>query len=147
MLFLVLAYGNRFRLIQQYVRRHEHGIIEKPHVYVFGIALALFLKLSHAARLAELSVTVKHPSEFGVSRNVRLQKQHALFGIYAERKIHCEHFERVFAKYRRLQTHRYAVQVRNAVHAVVCVLHGNPIFERARIASERWSARRFVSPR
>ena len=47
-LFLVHANGHYIRLIKQNVRRHQHGIGEKPRVDVVGVFLTFVLKLRHA---------------------------------------------------------------------------------------------------
>lgn len=61
MLLLVCADRHKIRLVKQNVRRHQHGICEKPCVDIFGMLLRFVLKLRHAAELAHLREAAENP--------------------------------------------------------------------------------------
>ena len=54
MLLLIDADGNDVRLIQQNIRRHQHGVIHQTHIDIIRMAGAFILELGHAGKFARV---------------------------------------------------------------------------------------------
>ena len=135
-LTLIDADGYEICLIQENIRRHEHGIVHQSHVHVFGVAGGFILVLRHALHFAHIRDGIEHPREFGVRRDVGLHVERALFGIDAAGDIERGKFERAAAQKRRLLPHRDGVHIGNGVKTGEFALHIHPITDRADIISD-----------
>ena len=118
MLLLVRPHGHQRRLVEQDIRRHQHGVIHQPHIDVVGVAGALVFELRHTRELAGICDGVEYPCQFAMGGNVRLYEQHALCGVYPAGDEQRHQLERVTAEDRRLLPHGDGVQVRHGVDAV-----------------------------
>ena len=136
MLFLIDADGHVIRLIQQNIRRHEHGIIHEPHVDIIGMLLRFILKLRHALHFPHVGERIQHPRKFGVRRDIGLHVQRAMFGIDPASDVERRKFKRTAPKLARLLPHGDRVQIGDRIKTVVLFLHAHPITDRARIVAD-----------
>ena len=145
MLLLVHADRHQIRLVEQYIRRHEHRIVEQARIYVVGLARRLVLELGHAAEFAHIGKTVEHPCQLAMRRHMALAVYQALFGIEAASQQYRGHLQAPLAQLRRILPHSYRVQIHDAVYAVIIVFQQLPVAQRAYIVSQRKIARRLYS--
>ena len=62
MLLLVLSHGDKVRLIDEDVCRHENRVGKKAGRNVVRVLLRLHLELRHTRQLAELRVAAQNPA-------------------------------------------------------------------------------------
>ena len=136
MLALVLSHRHKVRLVEQNVRRHQHRVREESGGDVVGVLLGLLLELGHAAQLAELGIAAQNPAQLRVLGNVALNKQDALLRVQSAGEILGQLLQRPAAQVRGILAYGDRVQVHDAVHAVIFVLHGHPVFDRAHIGAQ-----------
>ena len=136
MLLLVYAYRHDVGLIKQYVRSHEHGVCEKPCVYVVGMLCAFVLELRHARKLAEHGKAVKHPRHFGVCGNVRLHVKGVLLRVKTARHIKRQCFICAAAQVGGDLSHRYCVLIDHAVKAFVLLGEFRKILDGAEVVTD-----------
>ena len=141
-LLLVLAHGHRVRLVEQDVGRHEHRIVEQAD----GDALALgagrlVLELRHAPELAHVGDGVQDPHELAVRRHVALHEDDRALRVDPAGQEEVDQVDGVAPELGTHLPHGDGVQVHGAVHAVVGLLHGYPVLDRAEIVAEVQRAR------
>ena len=133
---MVCADGHERRLVQEDIRRHEHGVIHQPHVHVVGVLGALVLELRHAGELSRIGDGVEHPCELGVRGNVRLHEQHALFGVDAAGDEQRHQLERIPPQRRGLLLDGDRVQVCHRIDAVVFLLQLDEVADGADVVAD-----------
>ena len=142
MLLLILADRDKIGLIDQNVRRHQHRIGEETRGDVVGVLLRFHLELRHAAQLAELCVAAEHPGKLCVGGHVRLDEHDVLLRIESAGNILRQLLEAAATKVGRNLPDRDCVHIDDAVDAVIFVLKGDPVFDRAHIGAKRQIAAR-----
>ena len=141
-LLLVPPDGHKIRPVQQYIRRHQHGVREQPGIDIVRVLRRFVLELSHARQFADVCVAVKDPAEFRVLVDVRLQIQHIFFRIQAARQIQRQQVVDPFAQELRILPHGERMHIGDAVHAIVLVLQFREVAQRAEVISQRQLAGR-----
>ena len=134
-LHLVDPYGNERGIIEKNVRRHQHGIGEKPRVYVVFVLAALVLELCHAAQLPEHRIAAQHPGELCVLGHVTLNKQRVLLRIESGGYIEGERLEGSATQLGGVLPHGDCVHVDDAVKALELLLEFSPVAYRADVVS------------
>ena len=86
-------------------------------------------------------MTVEQPGELGVRGHVRLYEQRRALGVNTGGQIQTQEFVASLSQRGRILTHRDRVHIREHEQAVVGVLHGHPVLERADIVAQRQRAR------
>ena len=86
MLLLILADGNRVRLVDEDVGSHEHGVGEEPGADRFLAVPGLVLELRHPLQPAHGGHAGEQPGELGVLGDVRLHEQDAALRVDAGRQ-------------------------------------------------------------
>ena len=137
MLLLVFADRHLVGAVEQDVGGHEHRVVEQPHADALALAAArLVLELRHAPQLAHVGDGVEQPHELGVLRHVRLHDDDGALGVDAGREEHVGQLDRVAAQHGALLAHGDGVQVDDAEDAVVGLLHGDEVADRAQVVAE-----------
>ena len=136
MLPLILSHRHQIRLIQQNIRRHEHGIGKQPRCDVVGVLLGLGLELGHAAQLAELGVAAQHPAQLRVLGHMALDEHDVLLGVKAAGDVLRKLVHAAAAQSGGILPHGDGVHVHDAVQAVVFVLQSHPIADGAHVGAE-----------
>ena len=142
MLLLVLSHGDKVRLIDEDVCRHENRVREKTGRNVVCVLLGLHLELRHARELAELRVAAQNPAQFRVRGHVGLDEHDVLLGIQTAGNVLRELLEASSSEVRRNLPHGDRVHVHDAVQAVILVLQRDPVFDCAHIRAKRQIAAR-----
>ena len=81
MLALVEPDGHYVGLVKEYIRRHQHGVVHKPHIDIIRMPARFILELRHTLHFADVSKGVQRPAQLCMAGHVRLDVQRALFGI------------------------------------------------------------------
>ena len=136
---LIFADRNDVRLVDQNIRRLQHGITKKTvgvQIFFLDVFLLLFVGRD-ALQPAQRSDHRKQQVQFGMRRHVRLDEHHALCGIEPGREPIQQHFDRVLFQMRGVGiVGGQCVPVGDEEKAVVLVLHADPVFERAHVVAQ-----------
>ena len=135
-LFLVVPDGDKVRLVEQDIRRHEGGVGEQAAVYIVCVLGALVFELRHAGELSEHGEAVEHPAEFRVRGDVALHEERHLVRVEPAGDILRELFQRPPPQVRGDLAHGDGVHIHYAVEGVVVVDHVHPVPDGAHIGAE-----------
>ena len=135
-LLLVIAHRHLFGAVEQDVRRHQHRVVEQAGIDVVGVLAGLVLELGHAAELTHLGVAVQHPGQARVRGHVGLHEQHALDRVQPAGQVDAQEFVAARAQFFGRLAHGDGVHVHQRVVAVVLVLQGDPVLERAQVVAQ-----------
>ena len=94
---LALIFTDRYliRLVEQNIRRHQHGIGKDSNTdSVIPHFLGLIFELSHPSGFANASQAFHHPAELIMGGDMGLNKESALGGVDAQRNELCQRSER-----------------------------------------------------
>jgi len=120
-LLLVLAHGHHLCIVQQDVRRHEHGVGKKPAVHVLQpVGLVLEAVGQGQARVGEEAIEV--PGELGDLGHIALAVEHGALGIQPAGEPGGRHAVRVVAQHGGLLDLGERMQVGDEQEAVVAGL-------------------------
>ena len=136
MLLLILADGHIVCLIEQNVRRHEHGVGEESDVDIVRVLLGFVLELGHSRRLAELGVAVEYPRQLGVGADMALNKHDALLRVEPYREQERKGLHGLTSERRGVLPYGYGVQVCHGIDAVIVLAHRFPVAQSAEIVAE-----------
>ena len=136
MLLLVFADGDEVGVVDEDIRRHQHGIIKKAAVEGVFMLAGFILKLGHALEVAERAYAGEYPSQIGVAFYGALQKQIALFGVEAARHILRGAVEHVAPQVGGDIGNCYCVHIDYAEIAVAVVDECAPIFNSAEVIAQ-----------
>ena len=132
-LLLILPHRDEIRLIEQNIRRHQHGVGKQARGDVVGVLLGFGLELGHAAQLTELRIAPEHPAQLRVLRHMALDKHDILLRIQTAGDVLRQLVDAPAAERGRILPDGDGVHVDDAVQAVVVVLQVDPVFNRAHI--------------
>ena len=136
MLLLILAHRHQIRLIQQNVRRHQHGVGKQARCNVIGMLLGLGLKLGHAAEFTELGIAAQYPAQLRVLGHMALDEHDILLGVQTAGNILCQLVDAALAQQGRLLTDGNGVHIHDAVQAVKLILQCHPILDGTHIRAQ-----------
>jgi len=93
MLPLILSHGHKLRLVQQNIRSHQYGVVEKTHPHVFPLLDRLLFELNHPLQPVHGRHAVKKPGEFRVGQDVGLYKDSAFGRIDSSGQVQGSGFD------------------------------------------------------
>ncbi len=93
MLTLIVADGDLLGVVEDDVRRHQHGIAEDGRRDRIALARRLVLELRHPGELAELRDGIEQPLQLGVGGNVGLYKEQATIRVDSRRQVGASQIE------------------------------------------------------
>ena len=142
-LLLVLAHRDGVGLVQQDVRRHEHRVVEEADRDALALGAGrLVLELRHPAQLAHVRDRVEDPHELAVRGHVALHEDDRALGIDAAGEEQIDEVDRVAPQLCAHLPHGDRVQVDGAIHAIVGLLHGDPVLDGAEVVAQMQRAGR-----
>ena len=98
---------------------------------------ALILVLGHAAELAHIGEAVQNPCQLGMAADMALAIDEALFGVQAAGDVDGGQLHAAAAQVSGILPHGDGVHVHNAVDAVIVILQGGEILQRADVVAQR----------
>ena len=141
MLLLVVADGDVGRPVEQDVSRHEARIGEQAQRGVLAVLAGLFLELRHAVHPADARHAVEHPGELGMAGNAALVEDDMLLRVDAGSEERGGDRPGLLPQVVMDELGRDRVQVDDAVDAVVALLQGDELADRAEIIAQMQIAR------
>ena len=142
MLLLIRADGHQIGLIEQNIRRHQHGVIKQARVDVVRVLGALVLVLGHAGKLAHIGEAVQDPGQLCVAADMALAVDDVFLGIQTTGDVGGGHFQTAAAQLGGILPHGDGVHVHHAVDAVVVVLQKGEVPQRADVVADGQGAGR-----
>ena len=137
MLPLILPYRHQVRLVEQNVRRHQHGVSKEAGSDVVCVLLGLLLELRHAAQLTELGIAAQNPAQLRVLGHMALDEHDVLLRVQAAGDILGQLGHGTAAQFRRILADGNGMHIHDAVNAVIFILKSHPVLDRAHIRAER----------
>ena len=142
MLHLILAHRHACGVIQQDVRRLQHGIREHTGQHAF-LPTALVLVLRLPLELTQRCHGIEDPRQLRVLRHCTLEEQRAALGIEPRRQQGDGHFVATSPQVGRLVVSGEGVQVHHAEKGRVApFLQPRPVLDRAEVVADVQFARR-----
>lgn len=135
-LLLVDSHGHQVSLVQQDIRRHQHGVGEQSCVDIVRVLRGLVLELGHSGQLSELGVAGENPAQLRVVGIVPLHEQRGLLRVKPCGDEQRVAFLDLVAQLHGVLPYGDGVQVRNAEVAVVVVLELHPVPHCAEVISQ-----------
>ncbi len=144
MLLLVFAHRHMGRLVEQHVRRLEHGIGVERDRGALAILARFVLELGHAVEPADPCRAVEQPGELAMRGHVALAEQGRFGRIDPGRDQSGGHFADPAAQACRflVEADRVEIGEEEEAFALALILHPHPVADRAQIIAEVEVARR-----
>jgi len=134
-LALVLADRDDVGLVQEDVRRLQHGVREEAGGDEL-LRLGLVLELGHPAQLAEARDRAEQPSGLGMRGDVALDEDRRALRVEADGEQQRGEREGRLAQVGRVVLDGDRVQVDDAEEGVAVLLHGDVLAHRADVVAE-----------
>ena len=135
MLLLIVTHRNDVRIIQQNVGSHQHRIGEQTSRCRLFI-LAFILELGHSGQLAGIGLAGQHPSQFCVTRNIRLHENDGFLWIDSYRQIQGSHIQNMLPQGFRILRHGDGMLVHDTVNAFMIILQLYELLQCTQIISQ-----------
>jgi hypothetical protein len=135
-LLLIVADGHEFRLVEQNVCGHEHGIIQESRADRLALLARLVFELRHAFEFADARDAIEYPCQLGMFRHVRLNEDDGDFRIDACGEIDAREVARFLREQFRVLRQSDRVEVDDAEETFVLVLEFDPVAQRAEVVAE-----------
>ena len=136
MLLLIFADRNQIGLIEQYIRGHQHRIIEEADEDVLFLLAGLIFELRHAFQLGHARDAVKQPRQLSVRGHIRLHKHGRNIRINANGKIDSRELTRFCGEHLRILRQRDGVKIYDTEKTLIVTLERHPITQSAEIISQ-----------
>src|SRR5882724_3413864 len=135
MLLLIFADGYQIGLIKQNVRRHQHRIVKYPNSNVLALARLIF-ELSHAFKFGHARDAVKHPGQFRMFSNIRLNEDGRDCRINSDCNVDARQLASFLGQKLRVLPRGDRVQVDDAKKALILMLQPHPVAQRAEVIAQ-----------
>ena len=96
----------------------------------------LIFELGHTAELSELGEAAQHPAQFRMLMHMTLDEQDVFLGVQAAGDVLRQLLQGAAAQGRGVLAHGDGVHIHDAVQAVIVVLQGDPVLDRAHIRTQ-----------
>ncbi len=140
MLLLIDTDRHFVGLVKQDIRRHQHRVVKQADIDVVSVLGGFVLELGHAAHLAEHGVAVEYPRKLCMGGYMALNKEDRFLRVDTAGDILREQLKRLSAQPGRVLADGDSVHVNNTVDAVVFILEGGEMLNRAQVISQRQMA-------
>ena len=133
---LVLAHGHHLALVDQDVRRLQHGVVQQADVDVLAVLARLVLELGHALQLAQRGERVEDPRQVRVPRHLGLHEQQSLLQVDAAGHQLQGHLPHGLGHLLRVVLDGDGVKVDDGDVGAVLVLQAHPVAHGAEIVAD-----------
>ena len=136
MLALVLADRHGVGLVEQDVRRLQHGIGVETRAGLLAVLARLDLELRHAVQPTHRRHTVENPRQLGVLVHMRLDEERAALRVHATGEERRGEPADADAQLGGILRERDGVQIHDAIDVLVDILLVHPVADSAEIVAD-----------